>query len=74
MTAHWRVEDAAAFVSPEAKAEAFFRRIHGYLKSRIKTFVWLPLASLDRLSLQHRLDEIGRAMLDERPAVDEAQA
>jgi arsenate reductase len=68
MTAHWGVEDPAAFVGPEAKAEAYFRRIYGYLESRIKIFVWLPMASLDRLSLQHRLDEIGRTTVGEAQA------
>jgi arsenate reductase len=60
MTAHWGVEDPAAFVGPHEKQEAYFRRVYTYLESRIKIFVSLPLASLDRLSLQHRLDEIGR--------------
>jgi hypothetical protein len=31
------------------------------LTQRISIFVSLPLASLDKLSLQKRLDEIGRA-------------
>jgi hypothetical protein len=31
------------------------------LTQRISIFVNLPLASLDKLSLQKRLDEIGRA-------------
>ena len=60
MTAHWGVEDPAAFVGPEDKTYAFFKRVYGYLDNRIKIFVSLPLASLDRLSLQRRLDAIGR--------------
>lgn len=61
MTAHWGVEDPAAFVGPEDKALRHFRTIYGYLESRIKIFVSLPIASLDRLALQRRLDAIGAA-------------
>jgi arsenate reductase len=61
MTAHWGVEDPAAFVGPEDKTYTFFKRVHSYLDNRIKIFISLPLASLDRLSLQQRLDAIGRS-------------
>ncbi len=61
MTAHWGVEDPAAFVGPEDKAYAFFKRIYSYLDSRIKIFVSLPLGSLDQLSLQRRLESIGKS-------------
>ena len=61
MTAHWGVGDPAAFVGSEEKTYAFFKRVYGYLESRIKIFVSLPIASLDRLSLQRRLDAIGDA-------------
>jgi arsenate reductase len=60
MTAHWGVEDPAAFVGPEDKTIAFFKRVYSYLDNRIKIFVSLPIASLDRLSLQRRLEAIGR--------------
>jgi arsenate reductase len=59
MTAHWGVEDPAAFVGNDEKTYAFFKRVYGYLDNRIKIFVSLPLASLDRLSLQRRLEAIG---------------
>ena len=61
MTAHWGVEDPAAFVGPEEKTYGFFRRIYGYLDNRMKIFVSLPISSLDRMSLQRRLDAIGKA-------------
>ncbi|MEZ5847480.1 MAG: arsenate reductase ArsC [Geminicoccaceae bacterium] len=60
MTAHWGVEDPAAFVgSPEA-TERFFRRVYSCLDNRIKIFTALPIRSLDRLSLRERLADIGR--------------
>lgn len=62
MTAHWGVEDPAAFEGPDDKKLAFFHRIYGYLENRIKIFVSLPLDSLDQLALQRRLQEIGRTL------------
>jgi arsenate reductase len=60
MTAHWGVEDPAAFVGAEDKKLQFFRAAYFQLERRIQIFINLPIASLDRLSLQKRLDEIGR--------------
>jgi arsenate reductase len=60
MTAHWGVEDPAAFVGPEDKQRRLFRAVYGMLENRIKIFASLPISSLDRLSLQGRLHEIGR--------------
>lgn len=60
MTAHWGVPDPAAVEgSDEEKRKAFFRA-WSELSNRISIFVNLPMDKLDRLSLQHRLDEIGR--------------
>lgn len=61
MTAHWGVDDPAAFVGPEDKQRMVFRRAYLELDSRIKIFTSLPLEKLDRLSLQKRLDQIGKA-------------
>ena len=63
MTAHWGAEDPAAFVGPEAKMLKYFKKIYLTLESRIKIFVHLPLASLDRMTLQGRLDAIGKSQL-----------
>lgn len=67
MTAHWGVEDPAAFVGPEDKTYRCFRRVYGYLENRIKIFTSLPLASLDRLTLQERLRDIGRTEPGDEP-------
>jgi arsenate reductase len=61
MTAHWGVQDPAAFVGPEDKKLRVFRDVYFQLERRIQIFTSLPLASLDRLSLQRRLDAIGRS-------------
>jgi len=67
MTAHWGVEDPVAFVGPEDKTLAFFRRVYGYLENRVKLLTALPIRSLDRLSLQQRLDAIGRTADESAP-------
>ena len=61
MTAHWGVEDPAAFDGPGDKAIKRFRRAYVELESRIKIFASLRLDGLDRLALQGRLKSIGQA-------------
>jgi protein-tyrosine-phosphatase len=60
MTAHWGVPDPAAFQGSPAEVGAAFADTYRMLNNRIGVFLNLPLAALDRLSLQRRLDEIGR--------------
>ncbi|MGH0035636.1 MAG: arsenate reductase ArsC [Myxococcota bacterium] len=60
LTAHWGVEDPAAFLGDPEATRRFFRRIYLELEQRIKIFVSLPLESLDRMSLQDRLEKIGK--------------
>lgn len=60
MTAHWGIRDPAAEDGEdEARRRAFFRA-YNELQNRLSLFVNLPLGSLDRLSLQQALDDIGR--------------
>lgn len=61
MTAHWGLPDPAAVEGSEAAKRAAFTEAYRMLHNRISIFVNLPLASLDKLSLQRRLDEIGRS-------------
>jgi protein-tyrosine-phosphatase len=60
MTAHWGVSDPAAVEGPETERRLAFADAYRQLNNRISIFTSLPLSSLDRLSLQQRLDEIGR--------------
>lgn len=60
MTAHWGLPDPAAVEGSEAEKRAAFADAYRMLANRISIFVNLPLASIDKLSLQKRLDEIGR--------------
>lgn len=59
MTAHWGLPDPALATGTEAERRLAFAETHRALASRIGIFLSLPLASLDRMSLQHRLDAIG---------------
>jgi arsenate reductase len=60
MTAHWGVPDPAAVEgSDEAKRKAFFHAWN-FLYNRISLFANLPLLKLDKLTLQSRLQEIGK--------------
>ena len=60
MTAHWGIPDPAAVEGTEAEKRAAFADAYGRLHNRISIFVSLPLASIDRLSLKNKLDQIGR--------------
>jgi protein-tyrosine-phosphatase len=60
MRAHWGVEDPAAFEGPEDRQRRVFRRAYLELEQRIRLFTSLPVESIDRLSLQTRLNEIGK--------------
>jgi arsenate reductase len=61
MTAHWGVEDPAAFVGSDHQRVRLFRDVYFQLERRIQIFTNLPIAGLDKLTLQKRLDEIGRS-------------
>ncbi|MCL6741895.1 arsenate reductase ArsC [Sphingomonas sp. RB56-2] len=58
MTAHWGIEDPAA-VEGEGQAQAFWNA-YNQLRRRIELFLALPLESIDEMSLQRRLREIGQ--------------
>jgi arsenate reductase len=59
MTAHWGIADPAAVEGTDTEKAAAFRKALQELETRIKLFMSLPIGSLDNLSLQSRLREIG---------------
>jgi arsenate reductase len=61
MTAHWGVEDPAAFQGSEEERRGLFRDVAGILRRRIELFLSLPLQSLDAMSLRRKLTEIGKS-------------
>lgn len=60
MTAHWGVPDPAAATGSPAEISAAFAETARLLGNRIRIFLHLPLASIDRMSLQTKLREIGQ--------------
>ena len=60
MTAHWDVPDPAAAEGTDAERHLAFADAYRMLGNRISIFANLPLRSLDRLTLQKRLDEMGQ--------------
>lgn len=60
MTAHWGVPDPARVEGTDAMKGAAFAEAFRMLSARIVAFTSLPFVSLDRLSLQTRLDQIGK--------------
>ena len=61
MTAHWGVPDPPAATGSQVEVARAFANAYGMLQNRIAIFVNLPFEGLDRLSLQSRLDAIGRS-------------
>lgn len=60
MTAHWGIEDPAAVEGDPEQQRRAFRDAFIFLQRRISLFLALPLESIDELSLQTKLREIGR--------------
>lgn len=56
---HWSLDDPAAVEDSEVDNAKAFVQAFQVLKSRINTFVHLPLASLDRFTIGTRLQAIG---------------
>jgi arsenate reductase len=59
MTAHWGVPDPAAADGTAVEVALAFNETYRLLHNRINLFNNLPIASLDKLSLKRRMDEIG---------------
>jgi protein-tyrosine-phosphatase len=60
MTAHWGVPDPAEAKGTPAEIALAFKDAYRMLHQRIGVFTALPIRSLDQLSLQQRLKDIGR--------------
>jgi arsenate reductase (thioredoxin) len=60
MTAHWGIPDPAAVTGSTDEIERAYREAFMALDRRIGLFLCLPLASLDKLSIQKHIDQIGQ--------------
>ena len=70
ITAHWGMPDPAAVETSAVEQWQAFRDTFRALENRLKIFVALPVASLDRMSLARQVEAIGRM----RPDAAEDQA
>lgn len=68
MTAHWGIEDPAAVTESQEKQHQAFKTAYFQLERRLQIFLNLPMASLDKLTLQNRLDAIGQTKDEVAPA------
>jgi protein-tyrosine-phosphatase len=61
MTAHWGIADPAAVEGTAVEKASAFRKAFKELETRIKLLTSLPIGSLDNISLQSRLRDIGKS-------------
>jgi arsenate reductase len=59
MSAHWGLPDPAAVEGTDAEKRLAFAETFRMLKNRISAFTSLPIASLDRMTLQNQIKKIG---------------
>ena len=59
ITAHWGIPDPAAATGSQAEVAVAFATAFAQLRRRIELFTSLPLEKLDRMTLKHRLAQIG---------------
>ena len=62
MTAHWGIPDPASITGTDAEVAVAFAIAAKQLRRRISLFLELPLATLDAMSLQAKLTDIGRSV------------
>ena len=60
ITAHWGIPDPAEATGTEAEIALAFKDAYRMLHQRIAAFAALPIKSLDAMTLQGKLREIGR--------------
>ena len=59
VTAAWPLPDPAKFIGRELERASMLNELYASLRRRIEIFTSLPFASLDRMAIKARLDEIG---------------
>lgn len=59
ISANWPFPDPAKFNGSALERTALLNALYGMIRRRLEAFTRLPFHSLDRLSLQSRLDELG---------------
>lgn len=60
VSAHWGMPDPVKVDGTPAQKSLAFQQTYGALQNRIRALAALPITSLDRISLQEAVDDIGR--------------
>lgn len=60
ISAHWGLPDPVKATGTVAEKKLAFQQTFGAMRNRITAFAALPLGTLDRASLQHKVDAIGK--------------
>ena len=60
MSAHWGIADPDQHGLPVELQRKLFLKAYSELNNRIKLFISLPFARLEKMSLQEKLNEIGK--------------
>lgn len=60
ISAHWSTPDPVRAEGTEAERMLAFQQAYGMLRNRILAFAALPIDTLDRITLQHAVDDIAR--------------
>jgi ArsR family transcriptional regulator, arsenate/arsenite/antimonite-responsive transcriptional repressor / arsenate reductase (thioredoxin) len=66
VTGAWPLPDPAKFKGNPAECATMLNEVYGGLRRRIEIFISLPFASLDRMAMKARLDEIGGGLFATR--------
>ena len=64
VSAHWGMPDPVKVTGTDAERSLAFQQAYGALRNRITAFTALPLSSLDHISLQQAVDNIGQAQVE----------
>lgn len=59
VTAAWPLPDPAKFSGTAIERATMINELYGMIRRRLEIFINLPYASLDRMALKKRLDELG---------------
>ena len=62
MTASWPLPDPAKFTGSAAERATLLNELYAALRRRLGIFISLPFATLDRMALKARLDELANPM------------
>lgn len=64
VSAHWGMPDPIKVGGSDAERNLGFQQTYGALRNRMIAFAALPLKSIDRLSLQKAVDDIGQSKIE----------